>query len=259
MTRISEKQEEKRRIREQDFMKKVESYDYNRFKTKFLDSVLEQEIMNREERDRKEEEKREFMDKMKSYGEMVKEMHKPQISRRKQLEMKLIKERVTNPGRRPLHGSYSTQHLRKTFKEDYSTAHGSRMPNSEAEDSAHKRRKIIWPENPMKPPPKEPRVGVSCDWLKEQRMKRQEEEKDGRVRGSPKSEWKKDINSTDLSKKEKYELVRERVRVLEETAKRKEQILAVTKNGTIDQNDQVNDMIYESIKAKLSILDEFNS
>ena len=102
-------------------------------------------------------------------------------------------------------------------------------------------------------------MGVSCDWLKEQRMKRQEEEKDGRVRGSPKSEWKKDINSTDLSKKEKYELVRERVRVLEETAKRKEQILAVTKNGTIDQNDQVNDMIYESIKAKLSILDEFNS
>lgn len=89
-------------------MRKVESYDYNRFKTKFLDNVLEQEIMDREERERKEEEKREFMDKMKSYGEMVKEMHKPQVSRRKQLEMELIKERITQPGRRSVHGSHST-------------------------------------------------------------------------------------------------------------------------------------------------------
>ena len=29
--------------------------------------------------------------------------------------------------------------------------------------------------------------------------------------------------------------------------------------ATIEKNDQVNDMIFESIKAKLSILDEFNS
>ena len=65
--------------------------------------------------------------------------------------------------------------------------------------------------------------------------------------------------TSDLALKLTKQDLREKVRVLEENAKRKEQILAVTKNSTIDQNDQVNDMIYESIKAKLSILDEFNS
>ena len=79
------------------------------------------------------------------------------------------------------------------------------------------------------------------------------------MRASPKAELTKAIYSAELSQKEKYEMVRERVRVLEETAKRKEQMLAVTKAATIEKNDQVNDMIFESIKAKLSILDEFNS
>lgn len=50
---------------------------------------------------------------------------------------------------------------------------GARIPPaSEAEDNPHKRRKIIWRDNPMKPAPPEPRVAQSIDWLKEQRMKR---------------------------------------------------------------------------------------
>jgi len=46
---------------------------------------------------------------------------------------------------------------------------------------------------------------------------------------------------------------------LEEQALRKEQMLKVKHGGTIKDTDQVNDMIFESIKAKLSILEEINS
>ena len=42
-------------------------------------------------------------------------------------------------------------------------------------------------------------------------------------------------------------------------ALRKEQMLKVKHGGTIKDTDQVNDMIFESIKAKLSILEEINS
>lgn len=70
--------------------------------------------------------------------------------------------------------------------------------------------------------------------------------------------WKKDIKE-DLSQQEKYEIIKDRAKQLEEVALRKEKMLQVTNGGTMKDSDQVNDMIFESIRAKLSILEEINS
>jgi hypothetical protein len=46
---------------------------------------------------------------------------------------------------------------------------------------------------------------------------------------------------------------------LEEEAKRKEKMMSVGNDGTMQDRDQINDMIFESIKAKLNVLEEFNT
>lgn len=71
--------------------------------------------------------------------------------------------------------------------------------------------------------------------------------------------WKKDVNQKNLNQQEKYELIKDKAKQLEENALRKEQMLKVTHGGTIKDSDQVNDLIFESIRAKLSILEEINS
>lgn len=115
----------------------------------------------------------------------------------------------------------------------------------------------------MKPktPPK--REIKQIDYLKEMKMRHynpddpQELEDYENTRALQKT-WKQDIKG-DLSQQEKYELIKDRARQLEDMAMRKEKILKVTHGGTIKDSDQINDMIFESIRAKLSILEEINS
>ena len=58
------------------------------------------------------------------------------------------------------------------------------------------------------------------------------------------------------TKEQKYAKIKEKARLLEETAKRKEQMMAIGDGGQIESKGEVNDMIVESIKAKLAILDD---
>lgn len=69
----------------------------------------------------------------------------------------------------------------------------------------------------------------------------------------------KEIEQSELTQQEKYDFIKEKTKQLEAEALRKEQMITIAKSGTIEDRDQVNDMIFESIKAKLSILEDFNS
>lgn len=70
--------------------------------------------------------------------------------------------------------------------------------------------------------------------------------------------WKKTMEG-DLSQQERYELIKDKAKALEEEALRKEQLLKYAQGGTMKDTDKVNDMIFESIRAKLSILEEINT
>jgi hypothetical protein len=71
--------------------------------------------------------------------------------------------------------------------------------------------------------------------------------------------WQKDIEDAKYNQTEKYEFIKERTKRLEEDAKRKEKMMSVANVGTMKDRDQINDMIFESIKAKLNVLEEFNT
>jgi len=64
---------------------------------------------------------------------MVKSQFKPKVSKKKQLEMQLLKENLANPVRKRFQGGAATER------------------QAETDQDKPKRKKIIWKENPMKP------------------------------------------------------------------------------------------------------------
>jgi hypothetical protein len=270
--RLDEINEHKRRIDEVIEQKKREweenapkdDFSYKKLQTNWIKAIKERDIEQKEEEERKNGEKKELYDKMRSYGEMVKEMHWPNVSQKKQLEMQLLKESLKHPIKNRLNGStLSSKHGNNRRSAESLLGLAKSGVQSDIED-AHsntiKRRKIIWKENPMVPKPPQKKEAQVIDWLQERRKRRMEDIVEGRdIKSSPIRNWQKDIEEYQLTQQEKYEYIRERTKQLEEDAKRKEEMITFAKAGTIEDRDKINDMIFESIKAKLNILEEFNS
>ena len=119
-----------------------------------------------------------MIDKKRNYGEMVKEMHWPTISKKKKLELEMLKSSLKHPIRS--HYKHpSTVGGPKSKK--FSVGDGATSDNEDGHTETLRRRKIMWDkENPMVPKPKPAKVAQSIDWLKEMRNKRQIDEKEGK-------------------------------------------------------------------------------
>ena len=108
------------------------------------------------------------------YDKYVKEMHWPKISEKKKLELEQLKLSLKTPVLKKKsprsimgHNSY------KDNDEDHSTygIMGHHRAASENQNSTNAYRPAKWPENPLKPKPKEKKEGIIVDWLREQRAK----------------------------------------------------------------------------------------
>ena len=116
-----------------------------------------------EERENKEEERRNAQDKRDIYDKYVKEMHWPKVSMKKKKELEILKDTIkaspykTKKSPKSIYGSEHPGH-----GDEISTGKGrDNRANSDhdGEKSSVKRRKIIWPVNPLKPKPKELKEG----------------------------------------------------------------------------------------------------
>ena len=258
---VNEKKEKLHKERFEFYDNHRKNYRYKEYETNFLSAVKEHELETKEEAERREMEKKEHIDKMKSYGDMIKEMHWPTVSKKKQLEMQLLKESMKHPIRKRLDASALSNNNGYNRRSADSLI-GVAQPGfqTDKDDDTIKRRKIVWKENPMVPKPQQKKDIVVADWLMERRKKRDEEIKDGvGVKTDPVKNWNKEIEVNHLNQQERYDYIKEKTKQLEEEARRKEEIITIAKSGTIEDRDKVNDMIFESIKAKLSILEDFNS
>lgn len=233
----------------------------NKYETNWIQSIKDQELQKKEVQEKKNGEKKELYEKMRSYGDMVKEMHWPTVSKKKQLEMQLLKQSLNHPIKNRLNGSTmsSTDNHRRSAENLHSIGHNGIHSDIEGEHSnTILRRKIIWKENPMVPKPKPKKTAEVVDWLQERRKVRDEHDKDGE--NVPKdyvANWKKEIEKANLNQKEKYEYIKEKTKQLEEEARRKEEMATYGQGGNMDETDKL--LIFESIKAKLSLMEEFNS
>ena len=204
----------------------------------------------REEQERKEEERRRAQEQRDVYDKYVKEMHWPKISEKKKQELEQLKMSLKVPKKSP------KSHA-DTRNEGYMSAKTGQRANSEfnGEDSVMKK-KIVWPENPLKPKPKEKKEGKIVDWLREQRLKHGQDTNTTTQSPKPNHDWKKDIEKMELQGREKYDVILDKAKEFEEKAKRKQQIIGVSKGATIEDIIELNDMYVESIKAKLELLND---
>lgn len=93
-------------------------------------------------------------------------MHWPKISEKKKLELAAIKETIKTS---PLRGKKSPKSIYGSEHPGDISHKGDHRANSEqdAEKSIMQRKKVIWPENPLKPKPKEMKEPKIVDYLKE--------------------------------------------------------------------------------------------
>ena len=193
MDEIVEKQKQKLyKERTQFYKNHTDNYHYKEYETNFIQAIKEQDMHEKEEADRREIEKRELTEKMRSYGEMVKEMHRPTVSKKKQLEMQLLKQNLKHSSSRKLAKNNLSTHNLHRRKSVESLLSGPRQGNqTDVDDNKAmtvKRRKLIWKENPMVPKPKPKKPVEVSDWLLDRRAKRQEQEKD--YKPNPINDWK---------------------------------------------------------------------
>ena len=146
----------KQRIDKYDAHRK--SYNYKEMASQFTNAIKEHDFEQVEKMKMKEEEKVKMMQKAKSYGDMVKTQFKPKISKKKQLEMQLLKENLANPVRKRFQGGAQTQ-----------------RQQAETDEDKPKRKKIIWKENPMRPSTPPRRECKVVDYLKEAQIKKAEQ------------------------------------------------------------------------------------
>ena len=92
------------------------------------------------------------------------------------------------------------------------------------------------------------------DFLKEFQQELKEEfERTGKKPLSYSHNWQKDLTESNLSNTERFDFVKGKAAQLESFANQKKKFLKV-KGGSIEEQEEVNDLIFESINAKLSLL-----
>ena len=138
---VREKNAKKRQELIQKLKENEQNYDYSKYKTKYMEQVIEDEIMKKEQQSIEFEKRQQYREKWREFDEYVKKKYKPVTSRRKQDEINKIKEELMmNPKER----------VRRL----------SPMIHSDKDDLtaiAKKRKKIFEWKNPLKPPTPAPK------------------------------------------------------------------------------------------------------
>jgi hypothetical protein len=180
------KQELIQRIKENEA-----TYDYKKFHSKYMDRVIEDEMLNKEKQLEEEERRKEYQSKIREYDELIKQNFMPVTSRKKHEEVEKKKaELKMNPRER----------VRRS----------SPMIHSDKDDLrelALKRKKIFEWKNPLKPPTPAPRKEFEkVNFLRDFQKELQEEfERTGKKPIPFNRNWQQDLRTNRLSASQKFD------------------------------------------------------
>ena len=240
--------EESQRYKEHE-----QSYHPEKLRTKFTKLIQELDEKEEEERQMKKEQIIELIDKRQAYGNYILEKHLPKVSEKKKKELEELKASIKpDPKKR----------RSKSRQDDKASPTSLKRPTTEMK--SHGSRRIIKP-NPLAPKPLPKKEPVIVDYLTETRRKKDLERYMMTQKSQPtlhtkdKDAWLADLNRMDLHGRERYEVYLGKAKNFEEKAERKQQILGVNPNANIEDIIELNDMYVDSIKAKLEILNDYQT
>lgn len=262
--------EEKRMLRKAKLSEFGGSVNTSKLKTKYNHEVVKSERQKKMEKELIRNETKQKRAKIQQYAKIVKEMHWPEVSPKKQREMKMLKKSVDEKSKSPEVTYGQAASSRDNKKNSYLStrqSHRRSMNDSNYSNSetttlkekpySTKRTKVNWKKfiNPMVPKPKLKRKGHIDDYLLKKRIERQEKENDT-FEGEPRKyqlsmNWQK-VNPQDITDPDQIELIREKTRALEKEAQMYEEKIRV--GGDLKNPTEANDLLINAIEAKLSIL-----
>lgn len=228
----------------------------DKYKSKFWQAVKERE--QKEELDKKMQ-KEDIKDRQKKkidYAKNVMELYKPKISKRKKLEMNLIKKNMENP-----HSLIKLKQDLKTAKSNHNKSVVESLDRGIGSDSGttiHKRKSL-----PRARPVDQKRYSyhqtpsnqhpfIKHDYLSQIRQK---SNKNNKSQLYDIEQWQNEITKNKLTEKERMEYIKLKAAKMEEEMTRKERMAKVNNSPSMSEAKQINGLLVDSIKAKLALLD----
>lgn len=234
----------------------------NKYESKFWEIVKKREENEASESMAKKEDVKSRAKKKNDYARNAMELYKPKISKKKQLEMTLIRQNMDDPTSmtRIRKGLKSTQH--KHNKSMITSV--DRGVGSDTLTSSLKKGKHTKPKPPdesrytytMNSP--ERHAFIKHDYLTKQRVEKAEKTKDDPE--EPKLEvWMNEVNKANLNDGEKIDYIKMKSAQLEEELARKEQMMKIKNSNSMNETSKLNSILIDSIKTKLNLLNELKS
>lgn len=260
--RRAESIEKRRQDRDNQIKEQTRNYEFAKHKSMFLLNVLENEKEQKELEAIKSSELVDLYEKKKNYGRLVQQMHKPVISHRKRLEVKINKAKLKHVPRSSVMLNTQAQANKisvtstKNSDRHNSPAHSVGRSEYRSYFTENTRMKPLrrWKENEMAPKPKKKKEVVVTDYLLERRIKNEEQSQyggDETIKKKP-LEWKTLVEGMTI--KDKTDFLLNKARLLEEKAH-----ILDEQNKLIEfdskLNEESDELLIEALKAKLQALD----
>ena len=133
---VKQNNEKKREELMQKLRENESTYDYKQYTSRYMERIIENEMMNKEKQMEEQDRKLEYQSKMREYDETIKQKYMPIPSKRKQEELEKIKAELTMNPKDKVRRSSPVTH----------------SDQEELHALALKRKKIFEWKNSMKPP-----------------------------------------------------------------------------------------------------------
>jgi hypothetical protein len=267
LTNIKQHAEEKKELLKQKLQEFFKRREYlaecNKDNRDKYNSKFWKIVKSREEQDKlKEEKNKEDLHnrhwKKIEYAKNVTHLYKPTVSKRKQMEMNLIKQNLTNP-----HSLSSIRKGTRSTKNDHNKSMVSPTEkgiSTDATSQMHKRRALS-KTKPLDdkrysyhPKAQENHRFVKYDYLTQDRLKRE----DHGDRLYKLDTWNAELNRSTMNENEKIEYIKHKSAQVEEEMSRKEALLKAKNCITIDESKKIDSLLIESIKNKLDFLGDLD-
>ncbi|CAG9315433.1 unnamed protein product [Blepharisma stoltei] len=242
------REQEQRRQKEiiQRSLEEQVNYFSKNFQTHFTAAVIEEDRKKREEAEKSKGDLINRKLKMMQYADLVKEMFQPTVDKAKQVE---IEERLEKRKKQK-------KIINKTSVKSFSGKE-SEIENQETVSEGVLAKPTKWKKNPLKMPekPSLKKEFAKIDYLAEMRKNQENQEK---LAEKPVN-WQRELEDENLSIEEKANRIRHKAELIEKKARIQEfnigKLNPQNQQG-LKATEQVNDMIIESIKAKLALLQQ---
>lgn len=221
----------------------------NNLHSKFTAAILEEERLKREEKARQDQERRGNLQKKQQYAKLVKEMFPPIINEGKKFEFE-NKKRSHKAIRTALSGNHSRDGSMVAIK--------NRPGDYKSDIGEGKITKRVWKENKLVKKPEPKKEIKVVDYL----LERRNINKDKQNRIEPiEIDLQREVYDEEIDE-DKVKKIKAKAEKLERMAQKQERMMGLGKVDSfknLQAGDQVNDMMINSIKAKLALLDKFNT